>query len=148
MSWRIIVYMYIHIYVYAYIHVPYHIYRFYAFLVCAVSLANVQGTAKGTQSAPTQSWMAPDTLWQRILAIYTKPILVSTLHWRHNERAGVSNHQPHDCLLNRLFRRRSKKSSKFRVTGPLCGEFTGTQWIPRTKASDEENVSIWWRHHE
>ena len=30
------------------------------------------------------------------------------LHWRHNERDGVSNHQPHDCLLNRLFRRRSK----------------------------------------
>ena len=82
------------------------------------------------------------------LAIYTKPILVSTLHWRHNERAGVSNHQPHDCLLNRLFRRRSKKSSKLRVTDPLCGEFTGSRWIPRTKASDEENVSIWWRHHE
>ena len=24
----------------------------------------------------------------------------------------------------------------FRVTGPLCGEFTGHRWIPRTKASD------------
>ena len=24
------------------------------------------------------------------------------------------------------------------VTGPLCGEFTGQQWIPRTKASDAE----------
>ena len=23
---------------------------------------------------------------------------------------GVSNHQPHDCLLNRLFRRKSKKT--------------------------------------
>ena len=31
-----------------------------------------------------------------------------TLRWRHNERDSVSNHQPHDCLLNRLFRRRSK----------------------------------------
>ena len=29
--------------------------------------------------------------------------------WRHNEYDGVSNHQPNDCLLNRLFRRRSKK---------------------------------------
>ena len=27
--------------------------------------------------------------------------------------------QPHDCLLNRLFRRKSKKTSKLRVTG-LC----------------------------
>ena len=24
--------------------------------------------------------------------------------WRQNERDGVSNHQPHDCLLNRLFK--------------------------------------------
>ena len=24
----------------------------------------------------------------------------ASLHWRHNERHGVSNHQPHDCLLN------------------------------------------------
>ena len=34
-------------------------------------------------------------------------------------KLGVSNHQPHDCLLNRLFRHRSKKTSKLRVTG-LC----------------------------
>ena len=27
--------------------------------------------------------------------------LSCALHWRHNERDGVSNHQPHDCLLNR-----------------------------------------------
>ena len=32
-----------------------------------------------------------------------------SLRWRHNGCDGVSNHQPHDCLLNRLFRRRSKK---------------------------------------
>ena len=24
----------------------------------------------------------------------------------------------------------------FRVTGPLCGEFTDHRWIPRTKVSD------------
>ena len=41
------------------------------------------------------------------------------LQWRHNERDGVSNHQPHDCLLKRLFWRRSKKTSKLCVTG-LC----------------------------
>ena len=42
-----------------------------------------------------------------------------TLHWRHNDHVGVSNHQPRGCLLNRLFRRRWKKISKLRVTG-LC----------------------------
>ena len=31
-----------------------------------------------------------------------------SLLWRNDGHDGVSNHQPHDCLLNRLFRRRSK----------------------------------------
>ena len=39
------------------------------------------------------------------------------LHWRHNDRDGVSNHRRLDCLLNHLFKRRSKKASKLRVTG-------------------------------
>ena len=43
------------------------------------------------------------------------------LQWRHNGRDSVSNHQPHDCLLNRLFRRRSKKASKLRVSGLCAG---------------------------
>ena len=29
---------------------------------------------------------------------------------------SVSNHQHHDCLLNRLFRRRSKKTSKLFIS--------------------------------
>ena len=33
------------------------------------------------------------------------------LRWRHNEHDGVSNHQRFDCLLDRLFRPRSKKTS-------------------------------------
>ena len=33
-----------------------------------------------------------------------------SLQWRHKGRDGVSNHQPHHCLLNRLFRRRSGKN--------------------------------------
>ena len=47
------------------------------------------------------------------------------LHWRHNEHDGVSNHQPHGCLLNRLFRRRSKKTSKLCVTGLCVGNSPG-----------------------
>ena len=48
-----------------------------------------------------------------------------TLHWRHNGHGGVSNHQLHGCLLNRLFRRRSKKISKLRVTGLCAGNSPG-----------------------
>ena len=69
------------------------------------------------------------------------------LQWLHNERDGVSNHQPHDYLFNRLFRGTSKKTSKLRVTGlcvensPVTGEF------PAQRSSNAENVFIWWRHH-
>ena len=69
------------------------------------------------------------------------------LQWRHNERGSVSNHQPPDCLLNRLFRRRSKKTSKLRVTGLCAGNSPGTGEFPAQMASNAENVSIWWRHH-
>ena len=64
------------------------------------------------------------------------------LHWRHNGHDDVSNHQPRYCLLKRIIRRPSKKTSKLRVTG-LCGEFTGDPW----RASNVESVSIRWRHH-
>ena len=70
-----------------------------------------------------------------------------SLRWRHNGRDSVSNHQPHDCLLSRLFRRRSKKISKFRVTGLCAGNSPGTGEFPAQMASNAENVSIWWRHH-
>ena len=43
---------------------------------------------------------------QRVLYILWLPATWSSLQWRHNEHDGVSNHQPYDCLLNRLFRRR------------------------------------------
>ena len=70
-----------------------------------------------------------------------------TLRWRHNGRFGISNHQPHDYLLNRSFRRRSKKTSKLRVTGLGAGNSPVTGEFPAQMASNAENVSIWWRHH-
>ena len=36
------------------------------------------------------------------------------------------------------------KGKHFRVTGHLCGEFTGHGWISRTKASDAELWSFLW----
>ena len=71
-----------------------------------------------------------------------------TLQWRHNGHDSVSNHQPYDCLLNRLFRRRSKKTSKLRVTGLCAGNSPGTGEFPAQMTSNAENVSIWWRHQE
>ena len=47
--------------------------------------------------------------------------LAITLHWHHNDQDSVSNHQPYGCLLNRLFRRRSKKTSRLCFTGLCAG---------------------------
>ena len=70
-----------------------------------------------------------------------------SLKWRHNGHNSVSNHQPHDCLLNCLFRRISKETSNLHVidlceeNSPVTGELTAQ------RASYAENVSICWRHH-
>ena len=71
----------------------------------------------------------------------------SESEWRFNERDGVSNHQPHDCLLNCLFSRRSKKTSKPRVTGFREGNSLMTGEFSAQRDSKAENISIWWRHH-
>ena len=71
-----------------------------------------------------------------------------TLQWRHNGHGGVSNHQPCDCLLYSLFRRRWKKTSKLRVTGLCEGNSPVTGEFPAQRTSNAENVSIWWRHHD
>ena len=82
----------------------------------------------------------------KIVAKYYINIWHSLL-WRHNGGDGVSDHQPHDCLLNRLFRRRSKKTSKLRVNGLCAGNSPVTGEFPAQRASNAENVCIWWRHH-
>ena len=97
--------------------------------------------------------------WSQGIGYHTNNRLCSIIGWAcntdhlhypphysgHNERGDVSNHQRLDCLLNRLFRGITKKTSKLRITGLCEGN---SLVIPRTKANDVENVSIWWRHHE
>ena len=74
--------------------------------------------------------------------------ICNTLRWRHNGRDSVSTYQPHHCLLNRLLSCRSKKTSKLLVTGLCEGNSPGTGEFPAQMASNAENVSIWWRHHD
>ena len=65
-----------------------------------------------------------------------------SLQWRHNGRDGVSNHQPHDCLLNRLSRHKSKKTSKRRVIGLCEGKSQETGEFPAQRDSYAEIVAI------
>ena len=70
-----------------------------------------------------------------------------SLQWRYNGCGSVSNHQPHDCFLDRLFRHGSKKISKLRVTGLCAGNSPEAGEFHAQMASNAENASIWWRHH-
>ena len=70
-----------------------------------------------------------------------------TLQWRHIGRDSVWNHQPHDCLRYRLFRGRSKKTSKLPIPGLCARNSPGTSEFPAQLAIYEENVSIWRHHH-
>ena len=116
-----------YIYIYIYIYISY----MYIYMHCTL------------RSAPVVCWLRI----ARPCIPFNMRYGNNSLRWRHNERNGVSNHQPHDYLLNRLFRRRSKKTSKVCVTGfcdensPVAGEF------PAQRDSYAENVSIWWRYH-
>ena len=83
-----------------------------------------------------------------ILALYHRHNIYTTLQWRHNEHNGVSNQQLYDSLLNSLFMRRSKKTSKLRVTGLCEGNSPVTAEFSAQRASNGENVSFWWRLHE
>ena len=74
-------------------------------------------------------------------------IWANALQWHHNGCNCVWNHQPHNCLLNRLFKRRSKKTSKLLVTGLCAGNSPVTGEFPAQMASYAENVSIWWCDH-
>ena len=74
-------------------------------------------------------------------------IVDDSLQWRYDERDGVINHRHLNCLLNLMFRRRSKKTSNLRVTDLCEGNPPVTGEFPSQRASNAEHVSIWWRHH-
>ena len=105
-----------------------------------------------------------NTLCQSIY-VYIITYIKWQLHWVCNEivvcalwwlfhfngdvivMSAMADHQPHNYLLNRLFRHRSKKTSKLGVTGLCAGNSSVTGEFPAQRAS-HENVSIWWRHHK
>ena len=114
---------------------------------------------EGIHRWPVDSLHKGSILW-KVFPCYTV-IIWLPLQWRHNERDGVSNHQPHHCFLNRLFQAQMKeniKSPRWRLKSPasplfpqpfiqaqmkeniksprhwpLWGEFTGHRWNPPHK---------------
>ena len=77
--------------------------------------------------------------WEVLLQVPAPIYTLTSLQWRHDDHDSVSNHQPYGCLLNRLFRRRSKKTSKLRVTGFCVWNSPETGEFPAQRASNAEN---------
>ena len=88
-------------------------------------------------------WLSTVKAWETSECVLT----ACPLQRRHNEHDGLSNHRPHDCLLNHLSRSKSQKTSKLRVTGLFEGDSPVTGEFPTRRTCNTENVSIWWRHH-
>ena len=94
--------------------------------------------------------LCPNIFAQTNDDLFIDSIYIS-LQWRHNECGSVSNHQTHGCLLNRLFRRWSKKTSKLRVTELCAGNSPGPvnsphKWPVTRKMFPFDDV-IMWSHH-
>ena len=84
----------------------------------------------------------PKLIWLALVILNLFRKHRNALEWPHNGPDGVSNHH------SRLFRRRSKKIPKLRVTGLCEGNPPVTGGFPSQRASKAENVSIWWRHRD
>ena len=78
----------------------------------------------------------PKIYLRALINISRQSSIIWALQWRLNGCDGVSNHQPHHCLLNGLFRRRLKKTSKLRVTGLCAGKSPVTGEFPAKMASN------------
>ena len=139
-------------------HLIYNVDTFHLYKLCVVPMFDdiyryIRGYVCWTKLC--RAWicnhivMCYNNLWINALywyAIYMLFVLLSVfdnvqwniqaLQWRQNGRDGVSNHQPHDCLLNRLFGRRSNKTSKLRVPGLCAGNSPGTGEFPAQRSSN------------
>ena len=102
----------------------------------------------GIENVTLRLWKFSDFCSRHIVGVAGDDIMFHILvEFKINHYSDVSNHRRLDCLFNRLFRRRSKKTSKLRVTGLCEGNSLVTCEFSAQMASNAENVSIWWRHH-
>ena len=92
-----------------------------------------RGWVTDTKTERSSWWLPWSSLGTLRLEFKVSSDDQGTLQWRHNVRDGVSNHQPHDCLLNCPFRRRSNKTSKLCVTGLCTGNSLVTGEFPHNK---------------
>ena len=100
----------------------------------------------------TLTWPAkhsPNQGWESTHGLHLYPpgwCLLLPLAWS-TRKEGPRFHVSSDGL-SCLFGRRSKKTQKHRVTGLCVRNSPGTGEFLVQMASNAENVSIWWHHHD
>ena len=89
-----------------------------------MNLVNIWHKKSVVQTFVLYPYVIIDSTSYRYFMRYTdcSVLLLFVLLWLHH----------HNFMMT------SSNGNIFRVTGHMCGEFTGHLWIPRTKASDAE----------
>ena len=81
------------------------------------------------------------------LWLYFITIIIDLRRWsaqsQHNAGCNISSDMQWEKIMMT-----SSNGNIFRVTGHLCGEFTGHRWINHTKASDAELWCFLWTASE
>ena len=113
---------------------------------CSVKILAQRHTEPKHQQSPTLPLDQLAAAWHACICIL---VAGKSVHYRDVIMGAMASQiiVPYYCLLNRLFGRRSMKTSKLRVTGLCAGNLPMTGEFPAQMANNAENVSIWWRHH-
>ena len=76
-------------------------------------------------------------------------ILSRASHYNDVIMGAIASQSPASRVFTQPFiQTQIKETSKLRVTGLCAGNSPGTGEFPAQRASNAENVSIWWRHHD
>ena len=72
------------------------------------------------------------------------PKYPETLRWRH--MSVIASQIASNLTLSSIMM--TMNTSKFNITYPLWGEFTGDRWFAARRDISSDNVLVSWRHHE
>ena len=90
---------------------------------------------------PINHWSGHPDMWRHLINCCPSPEALVRLV--HTKPLGALFCLVYSRVL-RCFIMTSSKGNIFRVSTPLCGEFTDRRWIPLTKASDAELWCFLW----
>ena len=100
-----------------------------AAIFCQISSAILNNVIRSTKNEIIDRHR---NLEEDISIVWSAMRTSTALRWRHNGCDSVSNHQPHDLFTQPFIQTKIKENIKAPRHRPLCGDFNGDRWIPRT----------------